>query len=419
MTKGLLQDMKERFGQLRTPFYYYDTRLLAETLAAIKSETDSHEGWHLHYAVKACANSKVLRQIQQAGFGADCVSGGEIRTCLEHGFPAGEIVFAGVGKADWEIELALEAGIQHFNVESIPELEVISEIATRMGKVADVSFRINPDVGAHTHANITTGLAENKFGIAMRDMTHVIRISQQLPGVRFVGLHFHIGSQILQMDDFEALCHRINELQEQLEAEGIEVEHINVGGGLGIDYESPDEHPVPDFKAYFGTYSKHLKLRKGQQLHFELGRAVVGQCGSLITRCLYVKDTASKQFVIVDAGMTELIRPALYGACHLIQNITRVQALSPLPLLGSASERRGGGNEALPQRGSGKGASIYDVVGPICESSDIFAKDCLLPETKRGDLLAIRSAGAYGETMASQYNCRELPKGYTIEDIDI
>ena len=410
-----INEMKERFGQLRTPFYYYDTQLLAETLAAIKSETDKREGYQLHYAVKACANSKVLQLIQQAGFGADCVSGGEIKTCLENGFPANEIVFAGVGKADWEIELALEAGIQYFNVESIPELEVIAEIAERMGKVADVSFRINPDVGAHTHAHITTGLAENKFGIAMADMIPVIRIAQQLQSIRFVGLHFHIGSQILEMDDFEALCLRINELQEQLEAAGIaDVKNINVGGGLGIDYDNPDAHPIPDFKAYFETYARYLKLRPGQQLHFELGRAVVGQCGSLITRCLFVKKTATRQFVIVDAGMTDLIRPALYGAHHHIQNLT---ASSPLPPLGSALERRGCVNEALPQRGSAEGTALYDVVGPICESSDIFAKDCLLPETKRGDLIAIRSAGAYGEIMASRYNCRELPKAYTTEDI--
>ena len=380
--------MRERFEQVQTPFYYYDTQLLAETFAAIRCETDKHEGWHMHYAVKACANPKVLQKIQQAGFGADCVSGGEIRTCLENGFPAGEIVFAGVGKADWEIELALEVGIQYFNVESLPELEVIAEIAERMGKVADVSFRINPDVGAHTHAHITTGRAENKFGIAREEMVRVIRISQLMPSVRFVGLHFHIGSQILQMDDFEALCLRINGLQEQLEAEGIAVKNINVGGGLGIDYENPDQHPLPDFKAYFDTYVRHLKLRPGQHLHFELGRAVVGQCGSLITRCLYVKKAATKQFVIVDAGMTDLIRPALYGAHHHIENLRN----------STSSNRK------------------YDVVGPICESSDTFAKDCLLPETKRGDLLAIRSAGAYGEIMASRYNCRELPKAYTMED---
>lgn len=385
--------MRGRFEQLRTPFYYYDTELLSETLAAIRRETDKHEDYHLHYAVKACANPKVLRQIQQAGFGADCVSGGEIRTCLENGFPASEIVFAGVGKADWEIELALEAGIQYFNVESIPELEVIAEIAARMDKVADVSFRINPNVGAHTHAHITTGLAENKFGIAMEDMIHVISIGQQLPNVRFVGLHFHIGSQILQMDDFEALCLRINELQDQLEAAGIiGVHNINVGGGLGIDYENPDLHPVPDFKAYFETYARYLKLRPGQYLHFELGRAVVAQCGSLITRCLYVKQTATKQFVIVDAGMTDLIRPALYGSHHHIQNLSNTEP-------GGLVDCR------------------YDVVGPICESSDVFAKDCLLPETKRGDLIVLRSAGAYGEVMASQYNCRELPKSYTTKDL--
>lgn len=383
--------MRDAFGKFRTPYYYYDTQLLGETLAAIKSETDKHEGWHLHYAVKACANPKVLRQIQQAGFGADCVSGGEIRTCLKNGFPASEIVFAGVGKADWEIELALEAGIQCFNVESIPELEVIAEIAERMGKVANVSFRINPDVGAHTHAHITTGLAENKFGIAKEDMIRVIRIAQQMSGIRFVGLHFHIGSQILQMDDFQALCFRVNELQDQLEAEGItDVKDINVGGGLGIDYQNPDGHPVPDFKAYFDTYAKHLKLRPGQHLHFELGRAVVGQCGSLITRCLYVKQTATKEFVIVDAGMTELLRPALYGAHHQIQNLSSTS----------------------PER-------TYDVVGPICESSDTFARDCQLPLTKRGDLIALRSAGAYGETMASQYNCRELPAAYTTEDLNL
>ncbi len=388
--------MKDRFETLRTPFYYYDTDLLADTLAAIQCETEKHESWHLHYAVKACTNPKVLRKISEAGFGADCVSGGEIKVCIENGFPASEIVFAGVGKADWEIELALEAGIQCFNVESVPELEVIAEIAERMNKVANVSFRINPDVGAHTHAGITTGLAENKFGIAKEDMIHVIRVCQKYSSVRFVGLHFHIGSQILKMDDFESLCYRINDLQDQLEAADItEVKNINVGGGLGIDYDNPDAHPVPDFKAYFETYAQHLNLRSGQHLHFELGRAVVGQCASLITRCLYVKQTQTKQFAIVDAGMTELIRPALYGAKHLIQNLTRQQ---------TTDSRR-------------QTVIKYDVVGPICESSDVFAKDCLLPETKRGDLLAIRSAGAYGETMASQYNCRALPLAYTSDEL--
>lgn len=377
----------DKFQTVRTPFYYYDTELLDETLQAILAETSKNEGYHLHYAVKACANPKVLSHITKAGIGADCVSGGEIQACLDAGFPAEEIVFAGVGKADWEIELGLEAGIEYFNVESIPELEVIQEIAERMGKTARVSFRINPNVGAHTHANITTGLAENKFGIAMEDMVSVIRLAQGMPNVEFMGLHFHIGSQILDMDDFMALSLRVNELQDQLEAEGIEVKNINVGGGLGIDYQNPDANPIPNFKAYFATYAEHLQLRPGQHLHFELGRAVVAQCGSLITRCLYIKKGAVKQFAIVDAGMTDLIRPALYDAYHCIQNITNQE-----------------------------GEEVYDVVGPICESSDVFAKDRTLSTTRRGDLIALRSAGAYGEIMASQYNCRKLPVGYATED---
>ena len=378
----------ERFQDIRTPFYYYDTQLLDQTLAAISQETSKHEGYHLHYAVKACANPKVLRHIKDAGMGADCVSGGEIQACLDAGFPAGEIVFAGVGKSDWEIELGLNAGIQYFNVESIPELEVINDIAARMGKTARVSFRINPNVGAHTHANITTGLAENKFGIAMEDMERVIAMAQSMSNVSFVGLHFHIGSQILEMNDFVDLSIRINELQDRLNAQGIMVENINVGGGLGVDYADPDKNPIPDFKSYFDTYATYLKLRPGQHLHFELGRAVVCQCGSLVTRCLYVKKATHKQFVIVDAGMTDLIRPALYDAYHRIENITSTAA-----------------------------GETYDVVGPICESSDVFAKDYVMNGTKRGDIIVMRSAGAYGEIMASGYNCRPLPKGYVTEDL--
>ena len=386
MEKGLFPI--ERFQDIRTPFYYYDTQLLDQTLAAISQETSKHEGYHLHYAVKACANPKVLRHIKDAGMGADCVSGGEIQACLDAGFPAGEIVFAGVGKSDWEIELGLNAGIQYFNVESIPELEVINDIAARMGKTARVSFRINPNVGAHTHANITTGLAENKFGIAMEDMERVIAMAQSMSNVSFVGLHFHIGSQILEMNDFVDLSIRVNELQDRLNAQGITVENINVGGGLGVDYADPNKNPIPDFKSYFDTYATYLKLRPGQHLHFELGRAVVCQCGSLVTRCLYVKKATHKQFVIVDAGMTDLIRPALYDAYHRIENITSTAA-----------------------------EETYDVVGPICESSDVFAKDYVMNGTKRGDIIVMRSAGAYGEIMASGYNCRPLPKGYVTEDL--
>ena len=378
----------EKFSRLQTPFYYYDTELLRQTLRTISQEAGKHEGFVVHYAVKANANPRLLRIIREAGLGADCVSGGEIQAAVKAGFAPSKIVYAGVGKSDWEINLGLDNDIFCFNVESIPELEVINELAAARQKVARVAFRINPNVGAHTHANITTGLAENKFGIAMRDMETVIEHAAAMQHVRFVGLHFHIGSQILDMGDFEALCNRINELQQLLQRHRIMVENINVGGGLGIDYQHPNRVSIPDFKAYFDTYAKKLKLLNGQTLHFELGRAVVAQCGSLITRTLYIKEGAVKKFCIVDAGMTDLIRPALYQAYHKIENIS-----SDAPL------------------------ETYDVVGPICESSDVFAKQIDLNGCRRGDLLAIRSAGAYGEIMASQYNCRPLPQGYLSDEI--
>jgi len=378
----------EKFRELQTPFYYYDTKVLRDTLACINKESQRYPNFHVHYAVKANANPKVLTIIRESGMGADCVSGGEVRAAIKAGFPADKVVFAGVGKSDWEINLALDYGIFCFNVESVPELEVINELAAAKGKVAHVAFRINPNVGAHTHANITTGLAENKFGISMQDMDHVIDLALELKNVKFIGLHFHIGSQILDMSDFVALCNRINELQERLYARRIIVEHINVGGGLGIDYSHPNRQPIPDFRHYFETYAEHLKLRSSQTLHFELGRAVVGQCGSLITRALYVKQGTNKKFAILDAGMTDLIRPALYQAFHKIENITSDEAVE-----------------------------AYDVVGPICESSDVFGKAIDLNQVKRGDLLALRSAGAYGEIMASGYNCRELPKGYTSDEL--
>ena len=377
-----------KFEKIETPFYYYDCDLLRETLQTINNELKKYENFIVHYAVKANANAKVLNVIQQTGMGADCVSGGEIQRCLDSGFPADKIVYAGVGKADWEINLGLDHDIFCFNVESVAELEVINELAAKKGKTANVCFRINPDVGAHTHEKITTGLAENKFGIAMQDMLPTILAASKMENIHFIGLHFHIGSQLLEMTDFRHLCSRINEIQDSLEQENIRIKNINVGGGLGIDYDQPDVHPIPDFKSYFYTFARYLKLREGQKLHFELGRAVVGQMGSLITRTLYVKQGMAKQFAIVDAGMTDLIRPALYQASHKIENLS-----SEGPL------------------------HAYDVVGPICESSDVFAKDIELNTVHRGDLIAMRSAGAYGEIMASQYNCRKLPVGYTSDEL--
>ena len=378
----------DKFNKMETPFYYYDCNLLRETLQAINNELKTYENFVVHYAVKANANAKVLNIIQQAGLGADCVSGGEIQRSLDCGFPADKIVYAGVGKADWEINLGLDKNIFCFNVESVAELEIINELAAKKGKIANVCFRINPDVGAHTHEKITTGLAENKFGIAMQDMLPTILEARKMPNIHFIGLHFHIGSQLLEMTDFRHLCSRINEIQDHLEEENITIKNINVGGGLGIDYDQPDSHPIPDFKSYFYTFARYLKLRDGQKLHFELGRAVVGQMGSLITRTLYVKQGMAKQFAIVDAGMTDLIRPALYQASHKIENLSNNGPLS-----------------------------TYDVVGPICESSDVFAKAIVLNTVHRGDLIAMRSAGAYGEIMASQYNCRKLPAGYTSDEL--
>ena len=382
--------MKKDFRHIDTPFYYYDTALLKATLDAICAAIASQPNYYVHYAMKANANPKLMQLIREAGFGVDCVSGGEIRTAIAEGFEADSIMFAGVGKSDWEIRLALQLGIFSFNVESLAELEVIQELAEQEQRIARVCLRINPDVEAHTHTHIVTGMAENKFGIALDDMMMVIEKANQYANISLKGLHFHIGSQITDMQDFKDLCERINAIQDQLNAQGVYPEIINVGGGLGVDYYAPSENPIPDFKAYFSVFMDCMQLRDGQSLHFELGRSIVAQCGSLMTRVLYVKQSVDKQFAIVDAGMTELIRPALYGAYHHIENLT------------STADKM----------------QKYDVVGPICESSDIFAADFSLPTTQRGDILAIRSAGAYGESMASCYNCRQLPSSYTDKEIE-
>lgn len=375
----------QKFAELETPFYYYDMDVLEETLCAIKKFTDPHPNYHVHYAIKANANPRIMQTIAQAGFGADCVSGGEVEAAHKAGFANTDIVFAGVGKSDREIITALNIGIHNFNVESLAELEVINELAKAMGKKAKVAFRINPNVDAHTHAKITTGLNENKFGIAMEDMVPAIREAQKMEAVEYIGLHFHIGSQILDLSVYVALCERINQLQDELEANGIQTSNINVGGGLGIDYDMPDTHPIPNFEEYFKIFTDNLKLRAGQQLHFELGRSIIAQCGSLIARTLYIKQGHTKRFVIVDAGFTDLVRPAMYGSHHHTENL-------------SATDKTR--------------TTKYDVVGPICESSDVFSTDEMLPVTKRGDLIAFRSAGAYGEVMASTYNCRPLPQSY-------
>lgn len=385
MTKGNFP--VDKLKGIETPFYYYDTDLLKRTLKIVKEETKKY-GFIQHYAIKANANRRILELIASEGFGADCVSGNEVKAAITAGFPASKIVFAGVGKTDKEINLALDLNIFCFNVESMPELVVLNELAAKKGKTAQVALRINPNVDAHTHEYITTGLNENKFGFSMAHLDNAIEVLKSLKNLKLIGIHFHIGSQIEDVHTFDPLCERINELQDLFEAKGMKLENINVGGGFGIDYEDPDANPISDFQRYFELFHKGLKLRDGQVVHFELGRAIVAQCGSLVTKVTYVKHGESKTFVIVDAGTTDLIRPALYQAYHKVENIS-----SDLPI------------------------QKYDVVGPICESSDVFVKDYELNESKRGDLLVLRSAGAYGEIMASQYNCRDIPKSYFSDKI--
>ena len=371
----------ERFKNTPTPFYYYDMELLKDTLSIVKEESNKYN-YHLHYALKANSNVEILEAVQSHGLGADCVSGNEITRAIKCGFPTEKIAFAGVGKSDEEINIGLENDIFCFNCESIPELQVIDEFAQKKNKIANIALRINPNVEANTHHYITTGLEENKFGINRWELEDVLATLQSLKNIKLIGLHFHIGSQITDLSNFKGLCLRVNEIQEWFYEHQIIVKHINVGGGLGINYENPKQELIPDFKSYFKLFNDLLELRPQQDLHFELGRSIVGQCGTLISKVLYVKKGVNTNFAIIDAGMTELIRPALYQAFHKIENLTSIV---------DKNER-------------------YDVVGPICESSDCFGKALILPATTRGDMIAINSCGAYGEVMASQYNLRKLPK---------
>lgn len=376
-----------KFQTLDTPFYFYDIELLRETLRTVIQET-SARGYEVHYALKANANPRVLKEISSLGFGADCVSGNEILCALDNGFPSSKIVFAGVGKTDKEIQVGLDNDIFCFNVESLPEMEAIDELAAKSGKIAQIAIRINPNVDANTHKYITTGLEENKFGLNESDLPEVISIIDKSKNLKLIGMHFHIGSQITDLTSYKNLCIKVREIKKWFIDKGVSFEVINVGGGLGIDYDYPNDHSIANFEEYFQLFENNLELDEGQTLHFELGRSIVGQCGTLVSRIVYIKEGRTKKFMILDAGMTELLRPALYGAFHKIENLTS----------------------------NGKPCK-YDVVGPICESSDTFGEDIFINESKRGDVIAIRSAGAYGEAMSSKYNCRNLPESFFSDTI--
>lgn len=370
----------EAFKSISTPFYFYDMELLKKTLDTYKAQIDKY-GYNAHYALKANADPRVLEMIRSYGLGADCVSGNEVKLAVKSGFDPQKVVYAGVGKSDKEIKAALKAGIFSFNCESVPEIKVINDLAKGMGVKARISLRINPDIDAHTHKYISTGLKENKFGIspwAFQDVTDLIA---QCSNVELIGLHFHVGSQITEMGVFETTCRRVEELQKWFIDHNIAINNINLGGGLGINYQDPDGDPVPHFEDYFNVINKNLIVRPGQKVHFEPGRAIVGQCGHVITRVLYVKVGKEKKFAILDAGMNDLIRPALYQAYHDIENLT---------------------SEGRKLR--------YDVVGPVCESSDCWGQKRLVNSAQRGDIFAIHSAGAYGQVMAMKYNQRDLAK---------
>ncbi len=384
ITKGAVK----AFGSIETPFYYYDIELLNKTLDEYTSLINKYN-YSAHYALKANAEEKILSIIQKAGLGADCVSGNEVALAIKSGFSPDKVVYAGVGKSDKEIKTALEAGIFSFNCESVPEVKVINDLAAGMGKVARIALRINPDIDAHTHKYISTGLKENKFGISPWMFEDFAQVIKECKNIKLIGLHFHVGSQILDLSVFKTLCGRIAELQKWFTDRGLFIENLNLGGGLGVDYVSPNENPIANFKEYFKVINENLVVAPGQHVHFEPGRALVAQCGHLISRVLYVKVGQKKKFAILDCGMNDLIRPALYQAHHAIENLT--------------SEY--------------KRTMRYDVVGPVCESSDQFGKNIILPQTKRGDLIAIHTAGAYGQVMGMRYNQRDLAKAYYSDEI--
>lgn len=383
--KSPLQAMPD-YHEMQTPCYLYDLTLLRKTLD-VASQSAGRYGYQIHYALKANNNPAITKLISSYGMGADCVSGNEVAEALRVGFPAREVVFAGVGKSDQEIQLALNEDILCLNCESLEELVITEEIARNMQKVAPVAIRVNPGVEAKTHKYITTGLDENKFGVHLSQIQEVLDFASKSPWLKLMGLHFHIGSQITSMEPFEKLAHRVNELWTSLEMDKRGGVLLNLGGGLGVNYEDPEGDPIAPFDDYFGVFAKNLKVPHHVKVRFELGRSLVAQCGKIITRVLYTKKGINRDFVITDAGMTELMRPALYQSKHLITSLT----------------------STLPEK-------TYDVVGPICESSDVFAKDIILPATSRGHILAIHTCGAYSESMMLLYNMRDRAGFVLIED---
>ena len=377
----LSRKVASQLKEIETPFYLYDINLLRQTLESVVYESNKYN-YKVHYAIKANNDDYLLSIIKEYGIGIDCASGNEVRKAIEMGFDPKTVVYAGVGKKDKEIIYALEQEILAINCESIEELQVVNELAGKMGKKADVGLRVNPDIDPKTNHCIDTGQADSKFGIAYDEILENAELIKSLENINIIGIHIHIGSQIRELHVFENMCNKANAIVEKLESLGFSFRMVDVGGGLGINYDVPENEPIPNFASLFSIVHEYLNV-KGKEIHFEFGRSIVGECGELITSVLYNKTTATgRRLLIIDASMTELIRPMLYGSYHNIENITSQE----------------------------EGFKKYTVVGTACESTDVFDENISLRKSKRGDLLTIKSAGAYGRSMASEYNMHELPK---------
>lgn len=379
-------ELLKKFIELPTPFYFYDTDILRENLKSLSNCLKTNN--KVFFSVKSNTNPKILNIISDHKLGIDAVSFNEIKHCLRNGFIADDIVFAGVGKTDKEIEDGIKSNISCFNVESFQELDLINKLSKKQSKKTNVSIRINPNITSDTNKKIQTGSDEDKFGIDIKDINHIPELSK-LSNIDITGIHFHIGSQLLDLKPFKKLCVITNDITSHLKENGVKLRNINVGGGLGIDYDDPINNPISNFNDFINLFNKNINLDKNQSIHFELGRSVVGQCGYLISRILYEKISYNKNFLILDSGMNNLIRPALYNSTHKISNISV----------------------------NNKDYINYDVVGPICESTDTFAKNYKLPSSSRGDLIAIHSCGAYAESMSSNFNLRENIKSYFSDTI--
>ena len=384
----LSRQVVEKLRNYETPFYFYDMDLLRQTLDSVVWAASKYN-FKMHYAIKANYDPRILQVIREYGLGIDCASGNEVRCAIEAGFDPKSIVYAGVGKRDKELRYAIEQGIFSINCESLQELEVIDGIAAGMGKVVDCGLRVNPDIDPKTNHCIDTGQADSKFGISYEKVLEQAEWIQSLKHVNIKGMHLHIGSQIRELHVFQYLCDKVNVITDNLVRKGFKLDFVDVGGGLGINYDMPENEPVPNFASVFAIINGNLKVGN-REIHFEFGRSIVGECGELITSVLYRKDTATgRRLVIVDASMTELIRPMLYGSYHDIENLT------------STSEKK----------------EKYAIVGTACESTDVFNESVTLPKTVRGDILTIKSAGAYGMSMASRYNQHDLPGAVYSDDL--